>query len=389
MTITFTDLVGAQTVEDVRSAVKAAAAAVAWPVTSLPPLARLRKLALDVVPVLLQAQTRVQQEAIRGGLLDFARGIWLDALAENVFGLSRIGETFATTPVTLTNGGSNNYLFAAGEVQVGNGVVVYTNLEPLTLGPLGSVSGDFICTAIGSAGNADPGDIDTMVTTFSGVTCTNPGAARGNDREPDDELRARCRASRAAMSPAGAADAYRFLALSAARLDGSSIGVTRVQVVEDVPSMGDVAVYLADGDGPPAGADVTRIDALMRQLVVPVGVNFLGALGVTPVTVPVNYTAIARAGDGLTSDEIKAVVATALGDLFATYPIGGYITPSSTPDGLLFRTEIQSVISQAQGAADDPRPIINVTLAAPASDVTLNPGEVPVLGTITASVTLI
>lgn len=393
MTISFSDLITPQTVESVRQSVISAAGIVNWAVTSLPPLARLRKLALDVVPVVVWAATEVHTEAIRGGLLDFARGIWLDAICENLFDVERIQQTFATVEITFTNTGPNNYAFAAGEVTVSNGVATYTNLEPFTLavGP-STATADVICTEIGSAGNADANTITTMVTTFDGVTCTNVSVARGTDYEEDEALRARARASRGALSKAGGVDAYRFVALAAQRTDGTAIGITRVQVVEHEPSLGDVTVYLADADGPPANADVTRVDELIRAQVVPSGVNYLGTFAATPVTVAVEYQAVARASDGLTDAEIEAIVEEALDELFASAvsnPIGGNITPSSTPDGVLFRSEIQAVISQAQATPDDPRPIVDVTLVAPAANVTLSPGEVAVRGAISSAVTLI
>lgn len=390
MAIAFSDLITPQTVESIRQSVISAAGVVNWAVSSLPPLARLRKLALDVVPVVVQAATAVHTEAIRGGLLDFARGIWLDAVCENLYDVERIGETFATVPITLTNTGPGNYPFAAEEVQVGNGVAVYKNLVPFTLPPgPSSITTDFICTTIGSAGNADANTITEMVTLFDGVTCNNATVARGTDREEDEALRARARANRGALSIAGGPDAYRAVAISALREDGTAIGITRVQVVEHEPALGDVVVYIADADGAPAGADVTRVDELIRAQVVPSGVNYIDTFAATPITVAVEYQAIARASDGLTEAEIEALVADALAELFSTYPIGGYITPSSTPDGLVFRTEILSVISQAQATPDDPRPIVDVTLVAPAANVTLSPGEVPVLGGITPAVTLI
>lgn len=394
MTADFDSLMGRQTVADVRAAVVAAGGVVGWAVSSLPPLSRLRKLALDVVPAIVEAATAINAEAIRGGLLDYASGLWLDLLVTNLYGIAgRILLTFATTSITFTNAGANSYNFAIGEVTVSNGITTYTNTSAFTLSPTGNpgatASIDVIATVAGSAGSADAATITTMVTVFDGVACTNPAAAIGNDREEDDALRSRARLSRAALSNAGHEDALRFVALSATRTDGTAIGATRVQVVPDVPSIGDVAVYLADADGALAGADVTRIDYLLRTLVVPTGVNYLGTFAAVEVAVPITYTALARERDGFTTGEIEDFVADAIVDLFASYPIGGYITPSTTPDGRVYRSEISAVISQAQSSVDDPRPIVDVTLSLPAANVTLAPGEVAVPGAPTATITLV
>jgi hypothetical protein len=391
MTVTFDDLVARQTVANIRTAVIAAANVVNWSVSLLPPLSRLRKLALDVVPIVVELASRPNAEAIRGGLLDFASGIWLEALAINLFGLDgRILLTFATTTVTFANAGPEPYSFAVGEVIVGNGFATYKNTEAFTLaasGPLATKTVDVIATIAGSAGNADAGDITTMVTTFDGVTCTNPSAARGTDREEDEALRVRARLSRAAISNSGHVDAIKFIALSALRTDGSAIGATRVQVVEHVPSIGDVSTYLADADGALAGDDVDRIDYLIRTLVTPTGVNYLGTFAAVEIIVPITYTARARERDGFTTDEIEDFVEVDINDLFADYPIGGYI--EAGPEGTLYRSEISAVISQAQSTADDPRPIVDVTLTLPAANVTLDPGEVAVPGVIISTVTLV
>lgn len=388
MTIDFDSLIQRQTIADARAAVVTSAGVVNWLVETLPPLSRLRKLALDVVPVLIYNATRINAEAIRGGLLDYATGVWVDLIATNLFGLDgRIEETFATTAVAFTNASAEPYAFAAGEVRVGNGAVEFTNMAPFTLAPMSSVSADVIATIVGTDGNADANTITTMITTFDGVACTNPAAARGNDRETDDALKVRCRLARSALSNSGPEDAIKLVCLSAKRVDGTAIGVTRVQVVNDDPNLGDVSVYLADADGPIADDDVDRIDYLLRTLVIPSGINYLGTFPADTVTVAITYSARARTRDGFTEAEIEAFVEEAINELFATYPIGGYV--GTGPEGTFYRTELSATISQAQSSADNPRPIVDVTLALPAADVTLDPGELAIPGTITPTVTFV
>jgi len=395
--VDFADLIESQTLDDVRAAFSSAATAVSWAVDKLPPLARLRKLA-DVAARTIYAMTQVQAAAIRGGFRDFASGVWLEALAEQVYGLEggKITETFATTTVTFTNASNEPYSFAAGEVIVGNAVTGKTyTCAAFDLAAFGfagaTVDVAVIAVEAGTGSNADPGDITEIVgSAYDGVTVTNATAAVAVDTETDEALRVRCEAALAEISPDGAALAYTSIALNAVRVDDTPIGVTKVQVVQHVPDMGDVTVYLADGDGIVAPADVTIIDEEIRDRVLPLGVSYVDTYSATPVTVAITYSATARADDGLTAAEIEDLVEAALIELFASpkdNPIGGNIIGAG-PTGTLFASKIRATIEQVRAAPEEPQPIVDVTLTLPAADVTLNPGEVAVLGTITPTVTL-
>lgn len=386
MTIDFDSLMARQSVSDIKTSMNAACEVVGFYVSRLPGLSRLRKLALDAVPAIVNTATAVNAEAIRGGLLDYASGVWLELLAINLYGIEagRIKQTFATTPVKFTNTGANYYVFSDNEVVVSNGIVTY-RVAAFSLAPAGN-DGDESTVGVtavvaGSSGSANAGDIDRLVTEFSGVTCTNAAAARGTDEETDEQLRARCRLSRAALSNAGHVDAIRFVALSATRTDGTSIGVTRVQVVEDNPEMGDVSTYLADADGNVAADDVDRIDHLLRTLVIPTGVNYIDTFEADAVTVNITHTSRYKVSAGLSTDELEAIVEDALAAMFETHPIGGYI--ETPPDGNMYRSEIATTIGSVQVDETSERPIRGVTVSTPSADVVLNPGEVAVLGTIT------
>src|SRR6478752_4307759 len=106
MAVDFESLMARQTIADIRTSVIAAANAVGFLVDRLPGLSRLRKLALDVVPVIVEEATSINADAIRGGLLDYAEDDWLTLLAANLFGVERIGLTFATVTVRFTNAGT-------------------------------------------------------------------------------------------------------------------------------------------------------------------------------------------------------------------------------------------------------------------------------------------
>jgi hypothetical protein len=386
MTVDFDSLMSRQSISDIRASVVAAGEVVGFYASRLPGLSRLRKLALDVVPAVVYTATGVHADAIRGGLLDYASGVWLELLAINLYGITegRIRETFATVQVTFTNTGTGQYNFAAKEVRVSNGVVEY-EAAPFALAPVGN-DGDtatvsITCKVAGSAGSAAADTITTMVTTFDGVEVTNPTAANGTDEETDEQLRQRCRLARAALSNAGPVAAIEYVARSARREDGSAIGVTRVQVVEDTPSMGDVWVYLADADGPVTSDDAIRIDYLLRTLVIPTGVNYLGAAPATTVTVNITHTSRYKASVGFSTDELADMAEAALDAMFAEHPIGGYV--ETPPNGSLYRDEIAATISSVQGDESTERPIKSTVVSLPSGNVALTQGQVAARGTVT------
>lgn len=405
----FDELLADQTVAQIRQTLVSAAGVVELFLDRLPPLSILRSLALDKIPYAIRAASAAHGPAIRGGLKDFASGGWLTLLAAQVYNVVRIEETFVTVPVTFTNPDLDPYSFSALEVRVGNTVTskVYANVSPFSLdatgGPNDVVTVDMVALEAGAASNAEAGDITEMVTTFGGVTCTNATVGTASDEEEDDALKTRCTFALGALSPDGAADGYRFIATSAMKLpDGSyviirasdppnpeavSVGITKVQVLEHEPAMGDVTVYLADADGVPAGADVTGVDGLIMTYARPVGVNYLGTFACTPITVNITYTATARASDGFTIPELEALAQAALVELFASIrdnPIGGI-------EGFFYRSAIHDAIMGARPTPDDPRPFVDVPFSGliPAADVALTAGQLPVLGTVTANITLI
>jgi hypothetical protein len=386
MSVDFDSLMARQSVADIKASMIAACETVGFYVSRLPGLSRLRKMALDAVPAIVATATEINGEAIRGGLLDYASGVWLELLAINLFGIEagRIRETFATTRVTFTNASAQTYIFDDDEVIVSNGAVTYkaAAFSLAATGNDGAVATvDVTATVAGSSGSANAGAITTMVTTFGGVTCTNASAAVGTDEETDAQLRTRCRLSRAALSNAGHVDAIRFVALSATYEDGTPVGITRVQVVEDIPSMGDVKVFLADADGAVSDEAKSRVDYLLRTLVIPSGVNYIDTYSATNVTVAITHTSRYVSSSGFTISELDTLVSEALTEMFASHPIGGYI--ETPPNGDMYRNDIAATIACVHGEEGTERPIRSATLSLPAADVELEPGEVAVLGAIT------
>lgn len=382
---TITDYVTKATTETILQTMYSSAEIVALKVTSWAAGAVARTIYAVVAPV-IKVYSDVNTEAIKGGILDFAEGLWLDALGVGVYNTPRVKVTFATTDVTFTNTTGELYDEDAGDVVVSAGTQgpTYRTTAQLYLTPGGQATVGVRAEVAGSGSNAAVGAIDTMVIGPQGVTLNNAGAALATDREEDDPYRERCRLATAATSPMGSKDAYRYVATSAVHEDGTAIGITKVAVISD-GTTGDVQVYLADADGAPDPADVTIIDALLEETVVPHGINWLGADGATEVVIDIEGTIVVRDADGLSDDDIlddeTGIVPMALSELQAEWPIGGYVIPP-VPTGVLPIDEIRARISQAQALPTDPRPIIRVTLTSPAADVSLDENEVFKVGDI-------
>ncbi len=76
-------------------------------------------------------------------------------------------------------------------------------------------SGVFAADVAGPDSTSSPGTITQVVTTLSGVTCTNLDSFVGSDWESNTALAARCRLKIQSLSPNGPSGAYEYFALSA------------------------------------------------------------------------------------------------------------------------------------------------------------------------------
>ena len=328
--------------------------------------------------LIMSSFTELQAAGIEAGFLQLAEGPWLTLKALYDYGITRTEATFATGIVRFTNSTAFEYTEAAGDIVVANSTTKknYRTTESVFIPANGSVDAFVISVESGSASTSAPGEIDTMVTTLLGVTCTNPDALAADDEESDPLLRERCSAKLGSLSPNGAADAYRYVAFSSVRPDGSNIGITRVTTDND--TTGNVFIYLADPDGEVDPSDVTIIEDNIETQVVPLGVHahVSSAAAVSvPVTAEVWVT-----GAGNSSPQVIQLINNALVTMFANKAIGG--DRIDTDPGKIFKVNLQSTIMNAVPGCFD------CAVTVPASDVTLAINEVAVLSTVTVTVHL-
>src|SRR5512147_332953 len=373
-------------------------------------------------------------EAIRGFFLDLAtdpgdpgdlsadqtpRPGWLSALGSAWYGVDRRWQTFATTNVILTNTGSSPATFKPFDLTLerntansDGGTPTYRNESnpsiysglggTLTLAPGASATLPVIAEQPGSYGSAVAGAISIVQTqSFGTLTCTNPTAAIGEDREDPDVYRARCRAAASKLSPGGPGAAYRFAANTARdgtplqRFDGSGpVGITRTYVSAD-SATGTVTVYFADADGPADVVDVSSANANITGIVLGIITDPLGVLpdavtilpavtdpntggpgGAAAIAHPITVagTAKIKARAGLSGADLVVLaqqdIATQLDTItFPGMPIGGLDQVAGA--GVVYRSDLQDDIRDASAGMY----AVNLTLPATAT-VALAVGEV-------------
>lgn len=370
MAVSITDLITPLTVAESKAAIYDVLATLGVPTTGWRSGAVVRTI-VALMAVIYSAATQVMALLARAGFRELAADDWLTLTAEQVYGVTRLDATFASGTVTLTNAGGGVYVLDVGDLVVSSSVngKSYTNTAAVNVAALSTVDVAIQAVEAGSASTAGAGDVDTMVTTFSGVTCANAAPLIGTDEETDAALRSRCDNKLDALSPNGAAGAYAYVATTATRTDGSPIGVNRVRVSEP-SSTGEVTVTVADPDGEVAAGDVTRVDSLIQSQVVPLGVTETTSTA-TAKAIPVTYELWIYTTAGLDSAAVQALVSAALTAWMATQPIGGnVIAPAS---GKVFVHAIRAVIMSVSPY------VINASVTVPAADVAIASTEVPIL----------
>lgn len=326
---------------------------------------------------------------IQSGFLDFAAipnadgtpNPWLAILAQQVFGVDVPDATFAETSVTLTNSSGFVYDIEPGDLTFSSSIsgATYHNTTGGTLNGSSTLSLTVIADVAGTGSNAGTGEIDTLVTTLAGVTCSNPTAATGLDQQPAATTVAQCRAKLASLSPNGPAGAYSFVALNQT-LTGTT-AVTQARVYADSET-GDVTIYVAGPSGAVSSGDVAAVQAAILKYATPLCVTptVISAAG---VAVPVTYTLWIYQSANQTAAQAQAAVQTALEAMFAARPIGGDIIPPATT-GALYLSLIESTIGNVFAGNT-----FDVAVALPTADTALTNGQVPQLGTVTGTIVIV
>lgn len=380
--MTLDELTEQMTVEEAKAAIYAALAAQGIDTTLWKSGAPTRTM-ISGVAIVLAALSGVQALIARLGFAVLSQGEWLTQVARYVYGVERREGTFATGEVTLTNSGGGVYSGDPGDlvfIRSGDDPKTYRNTAAFSIAAFETdVIIPIQAIEIGSASNATAGQIDDFETPLLGVTVANAASVVGLDREGDTTLLARCLAKTGPLSPNGPYDAYAFVALSATRANGESIGVTRVRTIPD--GLGLVDVYVADATGEIAEpTDLETIDEAIQAQVVPECITAV-VQSATPIVIPVTYELWVRAISS-SDDDIQTAVGAALTTFMSSQPIGGVeIAPTA---GRVYVSAIEAAIG-ATRIADVPLGVLKLVVTAPAADVAIDVDEAPALGSVTCT----
>jgi Baseplate J-like protein len=380
MALSLSDLLKAQTADDVMATFLNVASTLGLPVTAWQRLGVGRSI-LRTVAQKVADLTSIVSEIAAGGFLDYAAAVtpeggpgWLDLVTKNMYSTERKPASFARGSLSVSNTSGTTYTINPGDLHFAsteNGAT-YTNQDGGSLAPSSTLLLTIAADNPGAGGTTSAGTITILVTPLTGVTCTNPGALVGNDVETNADLVTRARAQLKSVSPAGPKDAYNYGARNALRADGSLIAVSRTRSIAD--GTGHVDLYIAGPNGAIDTGDVPFVDAAALAMLPLDGT--LTTVNAANLSVTVTGVITVTVASQLTDAQVIAAAKAQILKFFSEVAIGGYA-------GVLYAESIRGQIALALGAA-----FITCSLSAPSGDVAMAANEVPTLN-IASSFTVV
>lgn len=284
---------------------------------------------LDYIAVVISQERAIINDSAKMNVPRFARGDYLDSLAEIFRGVSRLEAVAAECELKFTISAAREVgtVIPAGTRVTADGSVNFATVSDIVI-PAGETSAAVraVCDTPGTVGNGFlAGQIKNCVDIFpyfSAVVNTNDSGG-GSDRENDSGLYERMRESVEGYSTAGPAGAYIYHAKSASAL------------VEDVsatsPSAGnvDIRVLLKNGVFPDESTLNIVSAALNDEKIRPLTDN-VTVSAPTAKTFNVALTYYVLSGGSLSLSEAADAVSGAVADYIAwqTAKIGRDIDPS-------------------------------------------------------------
>jgi uncharacterized phage protein gp47/JayE len=290
-------------------------------------------------------------------MVDTAETVFLDRYA-GIWGVLRVPASFAAGLVDVT--GTNGVTVPAGtQLQRSDGVGYTTTADAVIAA--GAAQVPVAALVAGVAGNADVATRMAFVAPVSGVNSlalvAAGGLTQGAERESDEALRGRVLARIQQPPMGGAKSDYEAWALEVA-------GVTRAWVYPLENGPGTVVVrFVRDNDASliPDAAEVEAVQDYiddLRPVCAQVTVE-------APTAAPLNMTI------QLTPNTLAVRNA-------VTAELTDVLQREAMPGGTILLSHLREAISVAAGE-------VNNVLVSPSADVDHDPGEMPVIGTITWS----
>lgn len=313
---------------------------------------------LTVVTAAYANFTVLFAQAIASGFLTTASGGWLTLLAYYVYGVTRPVATFASGSLTLTNTGGGVYNYAPGAATFLDSTSgqTYTNQTAIALGALSAQTITIQCVTAGAVGNAAPGEVDTLVTVMTDVTCGNASAIAGSDALSDPGLVALCLAKLGALSVRGPRNAYAFaISVALNAVTGAPVNINR-QSISRSSHTGTVTIVVASPSGAPDPNDVAGVVTSIETGVPGLSPPFAGVRpdcvtvnvsGASEVAYSPSLTVWAEAQPGLSAASLAAQVAAELVTYIEEFPVGGVTTDAGNG---LWATGVNSAVGGVSDA---------------------------------------
>lgn len=322
--------------------------------------------------------------------LSTAEDAALDAYMDSQYDEDRRGAVAAQYLIQLDcEAGEGPHSLDVGDVVVTDDEFTYRNIAgagisyPYNLAGGASVTLLFEAEVAGAESTVAASTIDTLQTTYAGVTVNTSGNSlqtSGLDRESATVARERCRTKWPTLTLVQSTEGkVKHLALSADQT------VTRVEVDGENPrGEGTVDCYLATDVGPASAGAVANVQAAVEDLFF----QSNAFLAIASAADPLAITATLYYDPAYDSGDVSDAVDEALLSWFASIPLGGF----SYGAGLEHVVTLEDIRSALKSATIDGVEVIRtLVLTTPAANVAISDFDVVTQGshslTYTASAT--
>lgn len=368
MTINILNLFTADIATKIYNAGLAVATALGLPVSSWRSGDPTRSLYAYLADVIAAKEEKGVQFA-KSGFMSTAEGDWATLHALEVYGVTRGAASYATPTITLRNGGGGVFSdLGDGGLSVrctATNKTYHSTNDPGVLSPGATLTFELIADEPGAASSVGEDEIDAFLSpgelgTF-GVVIEGSTSAAATDEQSLTELRDQCGDTLGALSPNGPPDAYEYVCKNS-ELTGVT-EINRATAVGD-DDTGLVTIYVASASGAVSSGSVAAAQEAVLLWATPLCVNPTVA---SAAELSINISAQVSGPD--IPAGFEDAVSGAIGALFLSLPIGGYV----------YRSRLIAVIHAAVPQAE------SVNLVAPALDTVLTADQVPVVGTVSVT----
>ena len=305
--------------------------------------------------------------------LESAKGDWLKLVAVQLYEYTPREATYATTPVVLTNTQGGYYPIEVGDLVFTSSFnkKTYRNTTGgiLQSGPGTSLTVTVVADEPGKESDAAAGEIDTLVTTLTGVTCSNPEAAIALDAEDETSIKKGCREANTMLSPAGPKGIYAYVATTP---ELSTVPeITRAIEVNE----GNLTtrLYIATAQGTASAGACTTIGKQIATLAQPAGATVYVESATALLQ---SVTATVWVYDDIPDDDATVInnVKESINTALSNVPIGGS-QPVAGGAKYLIKSQIRGAIKDSY-----PEFFFKEEVSIPADDIEITDASACVIG---------